>query len=104
MIQSTPSANLQEELEALRRELRQVPVMEEDGAAAAAAGGDMRAEIERTLRELQDKLGEAERELQVKLGEAADEVEDMVAAHPYASVAAAFLLGILVANFLSRKG
>jgi ElaB/YqjD/DUF883 family membrane-anchored ribosome-binding protein len=103
MIQSTPSANLQEELEALRRELRQVPVIEEDGAAAAA-GGDMRAEIERTLREFQDKLGEAERELQVKLGEAADEVEDMVAAHPYASVAAAFLLGILVANFLSRKG
>jgi ElaB/YqjD/DUF883 family membrane-anchored ribosome-binding protein len=93
MIQSTPSANLQEELEALRRELRQVPVMEEDGAAAAAAGGDMRAEIERTLRELQDKLSEA-----------ADEAEDMVAAHPYASVAAAFLLGILVANLLSRKG
>ena len=67
MIQSTSSASLQEELEALRRELRQVPVMEEDGAAPAA-GGDMRA------------------------------------AHPYASVAAAFLLGILVANLLSRKG
>jgi ElaB/YqjD/DUF883 family membrane-anchored ribosome-binding protein len=92
MIQSTSSASLQEELEALRRELRQVPVMEEDGAAPAA-GGDMRAEIERTLRELQDKLSEA-----------ADEAEDMVAAHPYASVAAAFLLGILVANLLSRKG
>jgi ElaB/YqjD/DUF883 family membrane-anchored ribosome-binding protein len=103
MIQSTPSASLQEELEALRRELRQVPVMEEDGAAAPA-GGDMRAEIERILRELQDKFGEAERELQAKLGEAADEVEDMVAAHPYASVAAAFLLGVLVANLLSRKG
>jgi ElaB/YqjD/DUF883 family membrane-anchored ribosome-binding protein len=66
--------------------------MEED-AAAAAGGGDMRAEIERTLHELQAKLSEA-----------ADEAEDMVAAHPYASVAAAFLLGILVANLLSRKG
>lgn len=85
-------ADLQSELEALRRELRQVPVMEEDGASAPA-GGDIRAEVERTLHELQTKLGEV-----------ADEAEDMVAAHPYASVAAAFLLGILVANVLSRKG
>jgi ElaB/YqjD/DUF883 family membrane-anchored ribosome-binding protein len=85
-------ADLQSELEALRRELRQVPMMGEDGEAAPEAG-DMRAEIERTLQELQAKLGEV-----------ADEAEDMVAAHPYASVAAAFLLGILVANVLSRKG
>ena len=84
-------AELQKELEALRSELLQVPVAEEDGAGAPGAG--IRAEIERTLRELQDKLGEA-----------ADEAEETVAAHPYASVAAAFLLGILVANFLSRKG
>lgn len=81
-------ADLQKELEALRSELRQVPIMEEDVAVAPGVG----AEVERALHDLQAKLGEV-----------ADDAEDMVAAHPYASVAAAFLLGILVANFLSRK-
>jgi ElaB/YqjD/DUF883 family membrane-anchored ribosome-binding protein len=92
--------DLQRELEALRRELRQVPRVAEEGEAAAAAAmqakaeapaGDMRAEIERVLRELQEQLGEA-----------TDEAEDIVAAHPFASVAAAFLLGVLVANVMSR--
>lgn len=92
--------DLQHELEALRRELRQVPrVAEEEVASAAAAQakaaapppGDMRGEIERVLRELQDKLGET-----------ADEAEDVIAANPFASVAAAFLLGVLVANVMSR--
>jgi ElaB/YqjD/DUF883 family membrane-anchored ribosome-binding protein len=90
---------LQGELEALRRELRQIPrVAEEEvasGAAAQAAAapppGDMRGEIERVLHELQDRLSEA-----------TDEAEDLVAAHPFASVAAAFLLGVLVANVMSR--
>jgi ElaB/YqjD/DUF883 family membrane-anchored ribosome-binding protein len=94
-------SGLQEELEALRRELRQVPLMAEDGEAAesaakpppdaAAPAGDIRAEIERTLRELQTRLAEA-----------ADEAEDVIAANPFASVAAAFLLGVLVANVMSR--
>jgi ElaB/YqjD/DUF883 family membrane-anchored ribosome-binding protein len=94
-------SNLQDELEALRRELRQVPRVAEEGDAASATAAhtraappppeDMRGEIERVLRDLQDKLGET-----------ADEAEDIVAAHPFASVAAAFLLGVLVANFMSR--
>lgn len=98
----TGRGDLQHELEALRRELRQVPrVAEEAGAASAASAqgraeaspppGDMRGEVERVLHELQDKLGEA-----------ADEAEDVIAANPFASVAAAFLLGVLVANFMSR--
>ena len=94
MIQSMSSASLQEELEALRRELSQTPIMEEVEAAAAAAPDDRsgpRAEIEKTLRDLQEKLAET-----------ADEAEDLIAAHPFASVAAAFLLGVLVANFMSR--
>jgi ElaB/YqjD/DUF883 family membrane-anchored ribosome-binding protein len=94
----TGRGDLQHELEALRRELRQVPRVAEEEAASAAAGqaaapppGDMRGEIERVLRELQDKLGET-----------ADEAEDVIAANPFASVAAAFLLGVLVANVMSR--
>ncbi len=94
--------DLQRELEALRRELRQVPrVAEEElGSAPSArakaeppppAAEDMRGEVERVLSELQDKLGEA-----------ADEAENIVAAHPYASVAAAFLLGVLVASVTLR--
>jgi ElaB/YqjD/DUF883 family membrane-anchored ribosome-binding protein len=95
MIQSMSSASLQEELEALRRELSQTPIMEEVEAAAAAKastdapGAD--TEIGKTLRDLQEKLAET-----------ADEAEDLIAAHPFASVAAAFLLGVLVANILSR--
>jgi ElaB/YqjD/DUF883 family membrane-anchored ribosome-binding protein len=96
----TGRGDLQRELETLRRELRQVPRVVEEGDAASAAAQakaappppeDMRGEIERVLRDLQDKLGET-----------ADEAEDIVTAHPFASVAAAFLLGVLVANFMSR--
>ena len=93
--------DLQRELEALRRELRQVPRVAEDGDATTGAAtqanaetpppADMRAEIERVLHELQERLGEA-----------TEEAEDIVAAHPFASVAAAFLLGVLVANVMSR--
>jgi ElaB/YqjD/DUF883 family membrane-anchored ribosome-binding protein len=97
MIQSTSSANLQEELEALRRELLRTPVMEEVEAAAEGAkdapkeASGARAEIEKVLCDLQERLGEA-----------TDEAEDAIAAHPLASVAAAFLLGVLVTNLLSR--
>jgi ElaB/YqjD/DUF883 family membrane-anchored ribosome-binding protein len=99
----TGRGDLQRELEALRRELRQVPRVAEEAEAASAAAaqtgaevpppppGDMRGEVERVLRELQDRLGEA-----------TDEAEDVIAANPFASVAAAFLLGVLVANFMSR--
>jgi ElaB/YqjD/DUF883 family membrane-anchored ribosome-binding protein len=93
------SGDLQRELEALKRELRQVPRVAEESEAGATAqarvgappAGDMRSEIERVLGELQEHLGEA-----------TDEAEDIVAAHPFASVAAAFLLGVLVANVMSR--
>jgi ElaB/YqjD/DUF883 family membrane-anchored ribosome-binding protein len=102
----TGRGELQRELEALRRELRQVPRVAEEGDAASIAAAqarssqdktaspppeDVRGEIERVLRELQDKLGET-----------AEEAEDIVTAHPFASVAAAFLLGVLVANVMSR--
>lgn len=94
MIRSMSSDSLQNELEALRRELRQTPILEEVETAAADAQNDnssARAEIEKVLRELQERLADA-----------ADEAEDAIAAHPFASVAAAFLLGVLVANLLSR--
>jgi ElaB/YqjD/DUF883 family membrane-anchored ribosome-binding protein len=97
----TGRGDLQRELEALRRELRQVPRVAEEPDAASIADAqakaappppeDMRGEIERVLRELQDKLGDT-----------AEEAEEIVAAHPFASVAAAFLLGVLVANLMSR--
>ena len=84
-----PSLSLEDELEALRRELSQIPVIEEAEAAPDDAGA--RSEIEKMLGELQKKFGEA-----------SDDAEDIIAAHPFASVAAAFLLGILVATFMSR--
>jgi ElaB/YqjD/DUF883 family membrane-anchored ribosome-binding protein len=98
----TGRGDLQRELEVLRRELRQVPRVAEEGDAASGVAAqartdappapeDFRSEIERVLRDLQDKLGET-----------AEEAEDIVAAHPFASVAAAFLLGVLVANVMSR--
>lgn len=94
----TGGGDLKSELEALRRELRQVPRVAEEEVASdaaeqvsAAPPGDMRGEVERVLRELQEKLGEV-----------TDEAEDLIAANPFASVAAAFLLGILVANVMSR--
>lgn len=97
----TGRSDLQRELEALRRELRQVPRVAEEGDAASIASTraktdapspeDIRSEIERVLRELQDKLGET-----------AEEAEDLIAANPFASVAAAFLLGVLVANVMTR--
>ncbi|MFN3347956.1 hypothetical protein [Pseudorhodoplanes sp.] len=94
------SGDLQRELEALRRELRQVPRVAEEpeGAPGATAqapapppSGDWQSELERLLADVQDKVGEA-----------TEDAEDLVAAHPFASVAAAFLLGVLVANVLSR--
>jgi len=94
----TRGGDLKRELETLRRELGQVPrVVEEEVAAvandvaAAAQSGDTRSEVERILHELQERLEEA-----------ADDAEDIVAAHPFASVAAAFLLGALVAGLIAR--
>jgi ElaB/YqjD/DUF883 family membrane-anchored ribosome-binding protein len=92
-------ADLQKELEALRRELRQVPLMAEEGDAAAHPASSVAAPADSTVR------SEVERvlhDLQARLAEATDETEDAIAAHPFASVAAAFLLGILVANLMSR--
>ncbi len=94
MARSTSSARIQEELEALRRELAQAPVVEEVKAAAAEAvkeASGARSEIEKVFGELQERMSGA-----------TDEAEEMIAAHPFAAVAAAFLLGVLVANFMSR--
>jgi ElaB/YqjD/DUF883 family membrane-anchored ribosome-binding protein len=103
MSSARSSESLEQELEALRRELQQVPpIVEEVGAAAAgatasaaaaasAAAGDARSEVERVLGELQARFADA-----------TDEAENVITANPFASVAAAFLLGVLVANVMSR--
>lgn len=94
MARSTSSARIQEELEALRRELSEAPVVKQVKEAAAEAvdkASAARPEIESVLGELQERLSGA-----------TDEAEEMIAAHPFAAVAAAFLLGVLVANFMSR--
>lgn len=83
--------NLKDELEALRRELRHVPEETEEAAAASSRAGVAGSDLERVLGELQERFSEA-----------ADDAEDIVAAHPFASVAAAFLLGLLVANLMGR--
>ena len=85
-----PSAKLQEELEALRREISQAPIAE-DIKAAAGQAREAIGDFEKVLGDLQDKLTGA-----------AEEAEDAIAAHPFAAVAAAFLLGVLVANLMSR--
>ncbi|MBL8907302.1 MAG: hypothetical protein JNM20_11555 [Rhizobiales bacterium] len=49
--------------------------------------------------------GESEtvlRELESALGKAGEDAEDLVARHPLAAVAAAFLLGILVGRIMGR--
>ena len=89
---------MEQELEALRRDLSPVPIMEDDGSSAARASdapvdSDMRSEIERVVRELQTHLTEA-----------VDDAEQAVSDHPVASVAAAFLLGVVVGSVLMRIG
>lgn len=75
----------------------QTPILEEAEAVARAAKeaasdtGGARSEVQRVLGELQEKFAET-----------ADDAEELIAAHPFASLAAAFLLGILVANVMSR--
>jgi ElaB/YqjD/DUF883 family membrane-anchored ribosome-binding protein len=75
----------------------QTPILEESEAVVEAAQkaasntGGARADIEDVLRELQERLEAA-----------AEDAEDLVVAHPFASVAAAFLLGALVAGLISR--
>ncbi|ARQ00051.1 hypothetical protein [Pseudorhodoplanes sinuspersici] len=89
---------MEQELEALRRELSPVPVMEDDGGGPASVDdvyvdNDMRSEIERVVRELQTHLTDA-----------VDDAEQAVSDHPVAAVAAAFLLGIAVGGLLMRIG
>lgn len=90
------AASMQDELEALRRELSSVPIMEDDGSEAApaqdgAAAGDLRSEIDRVVRELQSHLNEA-----------VDDAGQVVSEHPVASLAAAFLLGVAAGSLLMR--
>lgn len=90
------AASMQDELEALRRELSSVPIMEDDGSAAAPApdqrtAPDMRGEIERVVRELQSQLEDA-----------VDDAGQLVSDHPVASLAAAFLLGVAAGSLLMR--
>jgi ElaB/YqjD/DUF883 family membrane-anchored ribosome-binding protein len=94
---------MRHELDALRRELQRAPrIAEEPDVAAAgqpvqgAAAGDPAdtgayAEVTRILEDLQARLSEV-----------ADEAEDLVTAHPAASIATAFLLGLAVGSLLMR--
>jgi ElaB/YqjD/DUF883 family membrane-anchored ribosome-binding protein len=93
MSSARSSASLEQELEALRRELLLTPVAEQPDIApdAPPEAAGPRVEIEGVLRELQERLSDA-----------ADDVEQTISANPFASVAAAFLLGVLVANVMSR--
>ena len=89
---------MQDELEALRRELAPVPIMEDDGSAASPAqaaqiDNGMRSEIERIVRELQSQLDEA-----------VDDAGQVVSEHPVATLAAAFLLGAAAGALLMRIG
>lgn len=102
MAQSTSSARIQEELEALRRELSQAPIVEEVRAAAAEAKSEAKSEASNATSGARTEIEKVLGELQERMSGAADEAEEMIAAHPFASVAAAFLLGVLVANFMSR--
>jgi len=91
-----PADNLQDELAALRRELQWAPVMEDDGsdaaAAAAASADEARSQIEHVLHDLQARLTEV-----------ADDAGELVAENPLASVAAAFLLGVVAGSLLMRS-
>ena len=98
MSSARSSASVEQELEALRRELMQTPILEEAEAVAGAtkeASSDSagaRADIEKVLRELREKFAEA-----------TDDAEELIVAHPFASVAAAFGLGFLLASTLLRR-
>lgn len=94
MQSSLRSADLESELEALRREIQRAPAMQGDDDTAQSdvtPDTDARSEVERVLADLQTRLNDV-----------ADDAEDIITANPFASVAAAFLLGVLVANFMSR--
>ena len=87
-------ANLQSELEALRRELRHAPpVQEEPGASGSSAPADDKG--------IAGKAASVFEELQARISDGAEEAEDANAAHPFAAVAAAFLAGVLVAKLMS---
>ena len=59
-----------------------------------ASGGqpDRAHEIEQLIRELQDNLTDA-----------ADDAEQLVTAHPFAAVASALLLGIVIGRMMGRR-
>jgi hypothetical protein len=85
------------ELDELAAELIRPARDRHHGADAATAMGDQpdqagALEIEKLIRELQDKLSDA-----------ADDVEEIVTAHPIAVVASAFLLGIAIGRMMGRR-
>ena len=74
--------------------------------------GDLQAELGRSAGDGEaaaeghpaapDELHALLRELESCLGKAGEEAEDLVARHPFAAVAAAFLLGIFAARMVGR--
>ena len=49
------------------------------------------------------EIEELIRELQVKLADAADDAEQLVMAYPFAAVASALLLGIVIGRMMERR-
>lgn len=78
------------ELASLRAELQQA-ADEPHLKAAAEAVSEAGAELEEKLAELRDLLADA-----------GDETREIVAGHPLAAVAAAFLLGVVVGRMTGR--
>jgi ElaB/YqjD/DUF883 family membrane-anchored ribosome-binding protein len=64
----------------------------DDPLAASGDPSDRALEIEKLIRELRGKLTEA-----------ADDAEYLVTAHPFAAVASALLLGIVIGRMMGRR-
>ncbi len=84
-------ADLNAELAALRAEIRRKRPEAPDPKPPESAKSGVGHELEAMLTELRDALAEA-----------SDETRDAVASHPIATLAAAFLLGIIVGRITGR--
>ena len=81
--------DMQAELDALQRELKQGAHPNEARSQGASAPAS--ADFERILQEIQARLKDA-----------AEDSEEVITEHPFAAVASAFLLGFVVGRLLGR--
>ena len=91
----TGRGKLHAELDALKREVKR-----------SESSGDsekiMRSESPRSEPSDHPEVERILRELQLRLAEMTNDAEDAIAAHPLASVGAAFLLGVAVGRLTKR--